>query len=56
MGANCPSINTENVDPSPFWDSNGIHWDAHRTGWAVSAGCTLLVSGSAVPVGGRELP
>ncbi len=40
----CPSTNSNEVDQSSFWDSNGIHWDQHRIGWAVAGACTLVVS------------
>jgi hypothetical protein len=38
----CPSDNTQAVDQSHFWGSGSIHWDAHRVGWAVAGGCSLL--------------
>ena len=37
------SENTIATDQSSFWDSSDIHWDAHRIGWAVAGGCTVLV-------------
>ena len=40
----CPSDNTQVVDQSSFWDSGNIHWDAHRIGWAIAGGSTVLVS------------
>ncbi|KAG9076527.1 hypothetical protein FS749_011701 [Ceratobasidium sp. UAMH 11750] len=39
--ATCESENTEAIDQSSFWDENGIHWDAHRIGWAVSGAFAL---------------
>ncbi|KAF9032362.1 organic solute transporter Ostalpha-domain-containing protein [Panaeolus papilionaceus] len=36
------SLNTVDVDQSDFWDTNGIHWDAHRIGWAIAGGTALL--------------
>ncbi|WWD18220.1 hypothetical protein CI109_102670 [Kwoniella shandongensis] len=41
----CPSDNSTNraVDDS-FWSPGGIHWDAHRIGWAVSGGCAALTA------------
>ncbi|CEL53042.1 Transmembrane protein 184C OS=Xenopus laevis GN=tmem184c PE=2 SV=1 [Rhizoctonia solani AG-1 IB] len=41
MAATCESENTEAIDQSSFWDENGIHWDAHRIGWAVSGAFAL---------------
>ncbi|CAE6406203.1 unnamed protein product [Rhizoctonia solani] len=41
MVATCESENTEAVDQSSFWDESGIHWDAHRIGWAVSGAFAL---------------
>ena len=35
--------NTIDTNQSSFWDSSDIHWDAHRIGWAVAGGCTILV-------------
>ena len=35
--------NTIDINQSSFWDSSDIHWDAHRIGWAVAGGCTILV-------------
>ncbi|KAG9099097.1 hypothetical protein FRC06_005657 [Ceratobasidium sp. 370] len=37
----CESENTETIDQSSFWDENGVHWDAHRIGWAVSGAFAL---------------
>lgn len=39
--ATCGSDNTAAIDQSSFWDENGIHWDAHRIGWAVSGAFAL---------------
>ncbi|PPQ71311.1 hypothetical protein CVT24_012037 [Panaeolus cyanescens] len=36
------SLNTVDVDQSDFWDENGIHWDAHRIGWAIAGGTAIL--------------
>ncbi|EUC64468.1 polysaccharide lyase family 1 protein [Rhizoctonia solani AG-3 Rhs1AP] len=41
MVATCESENTEAIDQSSFWDQDGIHWDAHRIGWAVSGAFAL---------------
>ncbi|KAI5121000.1 hypothetical protein M0805_000461 [Coniferiporia weirii] len=38
----CPSDNQVVTDQSSFWSSSGVHWDAHRIGWAISGGCSLL--------------
>ena len=41
----CPtSENQIAIDQSQFWDSNGIHWSAHRIGWAIAGGCAAIVS------------
>ncbi|KAF8151369.1 DUF300-domain-containing protein [Crassisporium funariophilum] len=37
------SANSEATDQSKFWDTNGIHWDSHRIGWAIAGGCAVLV-------------
>ncbi|KAG8746444.1 hypothetical protein FRC10_004883 [Ceratobasidium sp. 414] len=44
----CESENAEAVDQSSFWDEaelvivkRGMHWDAHRIGWAVSGAFAL---------------
>ena len=39
----CEADNTAAVDQSDFWSSDGIDWDAHRIGWAISGGCAALV-------------
>ncbi|KAF9530748.1 organic solute transporter Ostalpha-domain-containing protein [Crepidotus variabilis] len=36
------SSNTVTVDQTSFWDENGMHWDTHRIGWAVSGGCAAI--------------
>ncbi|KAL1748427.1 organic solute transporter Ostalpha-domain-containing protein [Schizophyllum fasciatum] len=38
----CEADNTAAVDQSDFWSSDGIDWDAHRVGWAISGGCAAL--------------
>ncbi|KAI0031306.1 DUF300-domain-containing protein [Vararia minispora EC-137] len=38
----CPSDNTQAVDQTSFWDSNGIHWDQHRIGWAIAGATAVL--------------
>lgn len=38
----CPSDNTDAVDQSSFWSSGSLNWDAHRVGWAVAGGCTII--------------
>ncbi|KIK09216.1 hypothetical protein K443DRAFT_671702 [Laccaria amethystina LaAM-08-1] len=38
----CPSENTAVIDQSSFWSPHGVHWDAHRIGWAVSGACTIV--------------
>lgn len=43
----CPSDNTQSVDQSDFWSSDGVHWDAHKIGWVVSGACaaaTVVIS------------
>ncbi|EIW74213.1 DUF300-domain-containing protein [Coniophora puteana RWD-64-598 SS2] len=43
----CPSENTQTTDQSSFWNSDSLHWDEHRIGWAIAGGCaalTLLIS------------
>jgi hypothetical protein len=41
----CPSDNTQAVDQSTFFGGhNTINWDAHRIGWAVAGGCTIIVN------------
>ncbi|KDR71551.1 hypothetical protein GALMADRAFT_253889 [Galerina marginata CBS 339.88] len=41
----CPtSPNQVDIDQSKFWDSNGIHWDSHRIGWAIAGGCAALTT------------
>ena len=37
------SENTIATDQSSFWNSSSLQWDAHRIGWAVAGGCTVLV-------------
>ncbi|KIR56013.1 hypothetical protein I315_01077 [Cryptococcus gattii Ru294] len=37
----CPADNSTGVDDE-FWSPDGIHWDAHRIGWAVAGGCAIL--------------
>ncbi|TRM60659.1 organic solute transporter Ostalpha-domain-containing protein [Schizophyllum amplum] len=47
----CESDNTADVDQSDFWSSDGIDWDAHRIGWAISGGCaalTVIISAIAI--------
>jgi hypothetical protein len=39
----CPSTNTASADQSSFWDSDGLHWDAHRIGWIVSGSFAIAV-------------
>ncbi|ODN83994.1 hypothetical protein L202_00029 [Cryptococcus amylolentus CBS 6039] len=41
----CPTETTNStaVDDE-FWSSDGIHWDAHRIGWAVAGGCAALTT------------
>lgn len=38
----CKEDNSSVLDQSTFWDSSGMHWDAHRIGWAISGGCAVL--------------
>ncbi|OCF31838.1 hypothetical protein I317_03341 [Kwoniella heveanensis CBS 569] len=42
----CPSTNSNITDTSEdvFWSEDGIHWDAHRIGWAVAGGCAALTT------------
>lgn len=42
-GSSCPSDNTQAVDQTSFWGKNGVDWDTHRIGWAVSGACALVV-------------
>ena len=37
------SENTVDINQSNFWDPSNMDWDAHRIGWAVAGGCTILV-------------
>lgn len=37
------SENTIATDQSSFWSSTDTHWDAHKIGWAVAGGCSILV-------------
>ena len=37
------SENTIATDEGSFFSSSNMHWDAHRIGWAVAGGCTILV-------------
>jgi hypothetical protein len=39
----CPSDNIQAVDQSSFWSAGSLHWDAHRIGWVVAGGCSVLV-------------
>ncbi|WVQ71333.1 hypothetical protein IAR50_000861 [Cryptococcus sp. DSM 104548] len=41
----CPTETTNStaVDDT-FWSSDGIHWDAHRIGWAVAGGCACVTT------------
>ncbi|KAK0421926.1 DUF300-domain-containing protein [Armillaria borealis] len=38
----CSTENQDAVDQSSFWDSDGVNWDAHRIGWAIAGGCSVL--------------
>jgi len=38
------SENTIATDQSSFWSSTDTHWDAHKIGWAVAGGCTILTT------------
>ncbi|WRT66011.1 uncharacterized protein IL334_002962 [Kwoniella shivajii] len=42
----CPSTNSNITDTSEdvFFSPDGIHWDAHRIGWAVAGGCAALTT------------
>ncbi|WVR05565.1 hypothetical protein IAU60_002584 [Kwoniella sp. DSM 27419] len=42
----CPETNSNITDASEdvFWSPDGIHWDAHRIGWAVAGGCAALTT------------
>ncbi|WWC60659.1 uncharacterized protein I303_103234 [Kwoniella dejecticola CBS 10117] len=46
MGAYCPSTNSNVTDANEdvFFSPDGIHWDAHRIGWAVAGGCAALTT------------
>ena len=37
------SENTIDIEQSNFWSSSNADWDAHRIGWAVAGGSTILV-------------
>ena len=39
----CLSDNAQAVDQSHFWSDGSLHWDAHRIGWAIAGGFTVLV-------------
>ncbi|KAK4704647.1 hypothetical protein P7C70_g1563, partial [Phenoliferia sp. Uapishka_3] len=38
----CALSNVDLIDQTTFWDANGVHWDAHRIGWAIAGGCSIL--------------
>jgi len=38
------SENTVATAQSSFWDPSNMDWDAHRIGWAVAGGCTILTT------------
>ncbi|KAF9061573.1 DUF300-domain-containing protein [Rhodocollybia butyracea] len=38
----CPSDNTQATDQTEFWSSNGVDWDAHRIGWAIAGGASVI--------------
>ncbi|ORY23937.1 organic solute transporter Ostalpha-domain-containing protein [Naematelia encephala] len=40
----CPSVNAAVEGDDCFFCSDGIHWDAHRIGWAVSGSCALVTT------------
>jgi hypothetical protein len=44
MVATCKEDNQQAIDQTSFWDSNGIHWDAHRIGWTIAGACAAAVS------------
>ncbi|WWC68309.1 uncharacterized protein I206_102233 [Kwoniella pini CBS 10737] len=46
MVAYCPSTNSNVTDANEdvFFSPDGIHWDAHRIGWAVAGGCAALTT------------
>lgn len=44
MPRTCPSVNTAAVDQSSFWSDSSLHWNAHRIGWVIAGGCTVVVS------------
>lgn len=37
------SENTVAIEQNGFWNSSGSQWDAHKIGWAVAGGCTIVV-------------
>ncbi|KAK8865604.1 hypothetical protein IAR55_000748 [Kwoniella newhampshirensis] len=39
----CPTTTSRAVDDA-FWSPDGIHWDAHRIGWAVAGSCAALTA------------
>ncbi|KAJ6593951.1 organic solute transporter Ostalpha-domain-containing protein [Mycena capillaripes] len=42
MVQTCPSDNSADVDQTSFWNSGSLNWDAHRIGWAIAGGCTVV--------------
>ncbi|WVQ65290.1 uncharacterized protein L199_003466 [Kwoniella botswanensis] len=42
----CPTTNSNitDTDEDVFFSPDGIHWDAHRIGWAVAGGCAALTT------------
>ncbi|GLB36716.1 putative DUF300-domain-containing protein [Lyophyllum shimeji] len=38
----CPDENSQYIDQTSFWDSNGVNWDTHRIGWTIAGGCACL--------------
>ncbi|EIW82856.1 DUF300-domain-containing protein [Coniophora puteana RWD-64-598 SS2] len=38
----CASENTQAIEQSSLWRSGTLHWDAHRIGWVISGGCSVL--------------
>ncbi|KAG0005315.1 hypothetical protein BGZ79_005718, partial [Entomortierella chlamydospora] len=40
--ATCPDFDSEETDPSVFFDGSSINWKRHYIGWAIAGGCALL--------------
>ncbi|TFY60687.1 hypothetical protein EVG20_g7331 [Dentipellis fragilis] len=38
----CPEENTQSIDQSKFWSSDGPDWDQHRIGWAIAGTAAVI--------------